>query len=148
MSYKDNVFVDTSAFKALMDERDDFYNEAGMIWQGFLKTKVELLTSNFILDESYTLLRARRNLETVKLLRSFLIDSEIPIKITRVTARDEVEAWKWFVRDWSKLSFTDCVSFAMMKRMGIKKVFSFDQHFARAGFKLVSREERERLDKS
>jgi len=137
MDYKDSVFVDTSAFKALTDETDDFYDKAEMIWQSFLKDEVGLLTSNFILDESYTLLRARRNFETVKLLKDFLINSEVSIKIIRVTARDEIEAWKWFARDWSKLSFTDCVSFAVMRRMGIKKAFSFDQHFAKAGFKLV-----------
>ena len=138
MDYKDSVFVDTSAFKALMDKGDDFYDKAEVIWRGFVKNEVKLSTSNFILDESYTLLRVRRNLETAKLLKKFLINSEVPIKIVRVTAKDEVEAWKWFIKDWSKLSFTDCVSFAVMKRIGVKKVFSFDRHFARAGFKLVA----------
>jgi len=54
-----------------------------------------------------------------------------------VTAADEAKAWDWFGLDWSDLSFTDCVSFAVMKRLGIGRAAAFDRHFARAGFKMA-----------
>jgi predicted nucleic acid-binding protein len=34
------------------------------------------------------------------------------------------------------ISFTDCVSFVLMRREGIKRAFSFDKHFRYAGFTL------------
>src|SRR5437764_153759 len=34
------------------------------------------------------------------------------------------------------VSFTDCISFALMKREAISHVFGFDRHFRAAGFRL------------
>ena len=89
-----------------------------------------------MIDECLTLLRNRCGLEKALLLRKILIEGEPVIKVIRVKMNDEVGAWKWFTKDWSKLSFTDCVSFAQMKRLGIKRVFGFDKHFEKAGFEL------------
>src|SRR3989338_211671 len=49
---------------------------------------------------------------------------------------DKTAAWKWFTQKWSRLSFTDCVCFAQMKRLGLERVFTFDAHFKKAGFKI------------
>ena len=40
-------------------------------------------------------------------------------------------------RGQGDLSFTDCVSFAVMKRLGIGRAAAFDRHFSRAGFKMA-----------
>jgi uncharacterized protein len=47
-------------------------------------------------------------------------------------------AWELFqTYEDKKLSFTDCTSFALMKKKGIEKVFSFDEDFARLEFILI-----------
>ena len=99
------------------------------------KESKNLVTSNFIVDETLTLLRSRCNLETAIKFRDLLAENSQIIKIVRVTVADEGMAWQWFIKDWSKLSFTDCVSFALMKRLGIKR-WLFDEHFKRAGFEV------------
>ncbi len=133
---KDQVFVDTSFFKALMDPQDEFYIQALKILEKLKEEEVFLITSNYILDESFTLLRVRRNLALASQLKEYIIKSTSAIKIARVTVTDEANAWKWFVRDWSDLSFTDCVSFALMKRLELTRVATFDQDFTRAGFEI------------
>lgn len=129
------VFVDTSMFKALVDEKDDFYKQAIKIWQKLKAEKTQLLTSNYILDETFTLLRQGRGKEVVDQFRKSL-SKVYEIKIIRITVADEARAWEWFLNEWSKLSFTDCVSFAMMKRLKLLRVATFDKDFQKAKFQI------------
>lgn len=128
------VFIDTSAFKALIDPKDDFHKAVKQIWSKLEKEDAMLVTTNYILDEAFTLIRARCGVETVDIFRRVLARSP-NLKVVRVTSADEAGAWKWFTKDWSKLSFTDCVSFAVMKRLRLQSVVSFDDHFRRAGLR-------------
>lgn len=130
------VFLDSSFLKGLIDFKDDFYQQAGKIWLRLRDERGNLITSNFIVDETLTLLRAKCNLETAVKFRDLLAENSYIIKIVRVTVADEAGAWQWFVNDWSRLSFTDCVSFALMKRLGVNRAAAFDEHFKRAGFKV------------
>lgn len=135
---KQSCFVDTSFFKAFVDPKDDFHAKAIQIFEQLKKESIMLVTSNFIIDETLTLIRYRCGLERAKEFKSILEQFETDFKIVRVLSRDEANAWDWFTKDWSKLSFTDCVSFAMMKRLELKRVAVFDEDFKRAGFLLES----------
>ena len=130
------VFIDTSFFKALLDERDDFHQEAIRVWQRLQAENVSLVTSNFILDEVFTLIRKRGGVNKVRELRQLLINNASGLKIILVTATDEAEAWNWFLKDWRDLSFTDFVSFTLMERLELKRVATFDHHFSQAVFKV------------
>ncbi|MDZ7586731.1 MAG: PIN domain-containing protein [Patescibacteria group bacterium] len=132
----ERVFIDTGFFKALVDSNDDFYQRAMKIWQNLGEKKIELITSNFVIDETLTIVRVKCGLEKTFKFRDLLAENSQIIKIVRVTVDDEAKAWQWFVNKWSKLSFTDCVSFAVMKRWGLRRVAAFDEHFKRAGFSL------------
>lgn len=130
------VFVDSSFWKAYVDRRDDFHNKALPILDRLMRENCLLLTTNYILDETFTLIRVKCGLQLAIDLKSMLEEVELGLEITRVLAQDDVVAWDWFRNDWSKLSFTDCVSFAVMKRLVLTRVATFDPHFARAGFKI------------
>lgn len=129
-----DVFLDTSFFKAFIDDHDDFHDQAVKVLEELENSKTLLVTTNYILDETITLVRARCGVQKVRDLREALAKLR-SFKIIRVTASDEENAWNWFWNDWSKLSFTDCVSFAVMKRLGLSRTATFDQHFTKAGFK-------------
>lgn len=131
------VFVDTSFFKATLDIKDEFHLDARKIFKRLQEEEETLLiTSNYMLDESFTLLRKRCGLESCIQLRDDLIKSSKAIKLVRITVADEAGAWEWFLLGWSDLSFTDCVSFTMMKRLKISRVATFDQDFTKAGFEI------------
>lgn len=136
-SNSDLVFVDSSMFYALVDEKDHFHHQATQIWQTLKKQGTQLVTSNYMLDETFTLIRFRRGVTVVDAFRRSLVNI-YEVKIMRVTVADEAGAWDFFLKDWADLSFTDCVSFAMMKRLNIKVAAAFDRHFQRAGYKLIS----------
>ena len=133
-----SVFVDTSFFKAFFDPKDEFHKKALVIWKKLKEKQMPLLTTNYILDESFTLIRIRCTLPVAIKLRYLLYRYSSIISIERVTVDDEVHVWEWFEKDWSRLSYTDCVSFVVMKRLGITDVATFDEHFKRAGFHVMS----------
>lgn len=134
---KKRVFVDSSFLFALFVEGDEFHKDAVNIYAQLRKAQNELILTNFILDESFTLFRVKAGLEKALELRRSIGASESFLYIVRVSIEDESAVWDWFEKDWSKLSYTDCVSFAVMKRLDITHVASFDDHFARAGFTIV-----------
>jgi predicted nucleic acid-binding protein len=45
------------------------------------------------------------------------------------------EGWQFFqIHKDKDYSLTDCISFVVMKKLGIETAFAFDQHFVQAGF--------------
>lgn len=128
------LFLDSSFFKAFIDPRDTFYPQARALWKSLIEKDAPLITTNYILDETFTLIRVKCNRERALELRDVLFHHDINLRIERVTVDDDAAAWEWFEKDWRKLSFTDCVSFAVMKRLGLIDAATFDDHFARAGF--------------
>ena len=60
------------------------------------------------------------------------------LQILRPVLDDELTAVQ-FLEKYAdqKVGFTDCVSFVLMKRERIKRVFTFDRHFGYAEFEIV-----------
>ena len=133
-----SILIDTSWFKAFIDTKDDFHNISIKQYATMSSQKASLITTNFIVDESLTLLRVRRGLKLSLEFRDLLMEMVNHLRIVRVLSTDEFKAWDWFPKNWSKLSFTDCTSFAVMQRLGLKHVATFDDHFSRAGFNMLS----------
>lgn len=133
-----SIFIDTSWFKAYLDPRDDFHDKAVAQSKVLSQEKNILYTTNFVIDETLTLIRVRSGLVVALKFRDFLAQIASHTKIIRLLSQDESNAWDYFPKPWSKLSFTDCTSFAVMQRLGIKNVATFDDHFARAGFRMLS----------
>jgi predicted nucleic acid-binding protein len=131
------IFVDTSAFLALVNEKDTNHTDAvhflEKIKEGRIKIR-KIITSDYIIDETLTRIRySVGHQEAVEwgkdILASNVVERfEVGIEIFEL-------AWKLFqTYDDKKLSFTDCTSFAIMKKKGIEKAFSFDEDFERIGF--------------
>jgi len=134
---KTPIFIDTSAFKAVVDPKDEFHTKGAELWENLKNSNRPLVTTNYILDESFTLIRARCGIKTAIQFKEILAASSQVLQIKRVTVADEAGAWNWFTKEWAKLSFTDSVSFAVMERLKLSEVATFDNDFKRAGFRLV-----------
>ena len=56
--------------------------------------------------------------------------------VVYTTHEIEREAWDIFVKyETAGFSYTDCVSFAVMRRFGLSTAFTFDSHFDIMGFR-------------
>ncbi|MCP4680052.1 MAG: type II toxin-antitoxin system VapC family toxin [Deltaproteobacteria bacterium] len=131
------IFIDTGAFLARYLPRDTHHARASLLWQDLGSTDIPLYTSNFVLDELFTLLGRRASHEYAA-SRAKTFYSSSRLKILRPTVDDEVAALDDFEKlADQKVSFTDCVSFALMRRRHITRAFSFDRHFQLAGFEII-----------
>ncbi len=132
----ERVFVDTSAFYALMDRSDKNYEKAAGFWKYFLENDLNLTTSNYVIVETLALLQSRLGFEAASLwYRDVLVLAEI-LWIAGSIHDLAYELWLSFGR--RKLSFVDCVSFVTMRHYKVEKVFVFDRHFEDQGLEIVS----------
>jgi len=132
-----SIFVDTGWFKGLIDHKDDHRGDAVEILKDIVKDKIPLVTTNFVVDETFTLVRDKCGVNRAKKLFDWMQKFGAQMTIERVRVEDERRVWEWFWFDWRELSYTDCTSFAVMERLGIKRAATFDKHFALAGFEMV-----------
>lgn len=130
------IFVDTGAFLARYLARDQHHAAARDAWSRLPKHPWSVHTSNFVLDETFTLLGRWAGPEFAADRAEALLSSTA-LAILRPDAGDELEALALFRKFGDQqASFTDCVSFALMRRHGIERAFAFDRHFVHAGFEL------------
>jgi predicted nucleic acid-binding protein len=128
------LFVDTGAFLARYLKNDQFHTKAVAAWKQVEKRKERCATTNFVLDEFFTLL-ARRTTYQFAAERARIIYSSSAIAIMRPDREDETAAVDLSDKYGDQsVSFTDCVSFVIMKRSRIRRAFCFDRDFIVAGF--------------
>jgi uncharacterized protein len=133
------TFVDTSGFYALLVERDEMHERAARILQQGERRRSTFVTTDYVLDETATLLLARGFGHLVDVFfqstlrsRACAVDWTSPDVFVRAAAFMA----KHMDQGWS---FTDCVSFQAMKARRLREALTKDEHFEKAGFKALLR---------
>jgi hypothetical protein len=130
------LFVDTSAWLALNNKNDQYHDEAVSKITKVRQQKIQLVTSEYVFDESVTIIRYRISHRAAVAFGDALISSNVA-SIEDITDEERLKAWVLFKKYRDKdLSFTDCTSFALMVKLKLQKAFSFDDHFKQVGFEL------------
>jgi predicted nucleic acid-binding protein len=125
------ILVDTSVwFAAYVDEDPDHLTADALL----SVPGDRLVTTDYIVDELLTLLVARGQRPVAKVLGQQLWSGAL-CQIIWVAQPDIEAAWQIFDTFDDKLwSFTDCVSYAVMKRLGIVDAYALDDDFKQFGF--------------
>lgn len=128
------IFVDTGAFLGRYRTDDQHHAAACAGWAYLVEQRQAGCTSNLVLSEMITLL-ARRADYRFAAEKARLIQASAVLRILRSTREDEILAVDWLEKFADqKVSFTDAVSFTLMRRHRIARAFTFDRHFELAGF--------------
>jgi predicted nucleic acid-binding protein len=134
------IFVDTSAFLAIVNEKDNNHAAAIQFLEEIKNGKIrikKIITSDYIIDETLTRIRYSVGHKEAVEWGKDILASKVIEKI-EIERKIFGSAWELFrTYEDKKLSFTDCTSFALMKKKGIDKAFSFDEDFKRLGFVLL-----------
>ncbi len=131
------IFVDTSAWDAIADSADA-HHLAALRCKEDLAGQYRLVVTDYVLDELYTLLLMNVGYQRAVAFKHQLdaLVREGVLEVVWVNEELVMEAWQVFERfnvdkEWS---FTDCVSYTVMKRLNLDEAFAFDHHFAQMGF--------------
>ena len=131
------VFVDTGAWVALRYGRDQYHGRARTILKRLRADRIGLVTTEWVVAETVTLLKARGAVEHAIALGTAIQEGRLGVLVESTPDR-RAEAWRLFER-YRKLrvGWVDCASFAVMEELAIERFFGFDDDFTRAGFVAV-----------
>jgi predicted nucleic acid-binding protein len=131
------IFVDSGAWLALADKRDQYHARATAVYPQLLRQSSRLITTNLVVAESYNLIRWRLGYEPgIRFLQSLRQSS----RLERVYTDEELEiAAEAILQQFNDQTFSlvDAVSFALMQQRDIQQTFAFDFHFQVAGFVMI-----------
>lgn len=128
------LFVDTSAWYALLDRRDP---EHLRVADAIRAHRGRLVASDYILDEAVTLVRYRLGWPLAHRLGAGLRSGDLA-RLVRLSPADLDAAWRLFSeRRDQRLSLTDCTSFALMTRLELHTAIALDQDFKAMGWTVL-----------
>ena len=132
-----SVFVDTSAFYALLVEGDENHEQALEAAASLRALGASLATSSFVVLETVALLQARVGVAAV---RTFYLDMLPLLDIVWVDSGLLDRAMSALLAaSVRRTSLTDWASITLMQERGWKQAFAFDEDFARQGLDLIPR---------
>ena len=136
LSANNKIYVDTSAFYALIDRSDRYHSRASALWPALLDDDIALITSNYVVWETLGLLQKRIGFEAASLWYKDILGV---LDVLWVNAGTHQRAYQlWLNLGLKRLSMVDCVSFVTMHQHEIEKAFCFKPHFTDHGFNLLT----------
>ena len=129
------VFADTSGLLALLNEHDEFHPRAENAFGKLRARRVPLISTSYVLVETYALIGRRLGIEAV---RSFRENFAPLLEVTWVDAPLHDAGLDLLLhRGKRRLSLVDAVSFVAMRQNGISEALAFDPHFEQEGYVLI-----------
>jgi predicted nucleic acid-binding protein len=127
-------FADTFFFIAYLSPDDDAHEHAKACFDEF---DGKLLTTEWVLSELADGMANLANRETfVKFYEALRTDSDVLI-VASDPALFDAGIELYAARKDKEWSLTDCISFVVMERNGIKEALTGDHHFEQAGFAIM-----------
>lgn len=135
MNLPQSLFIDAGAWYALFHQRDRYHQQARNFFESLRDQPIRLMTSDYIFDETLTLLRYHAGYQIARQFGEHFRKSKVACETVTPEVRES--AWQIFLDyDDQEFSFTDCTSFALMRGKNIQDVFAFDAHFQILGFNI------------
>lgn len=130
----ERLFVDTSAWIAYTNRADPDHQQV-KAW--FASFEGRLVTSNAIFSETVTLCLYRLGHHVAAQVGEVLREPGT-VDLVRLSNEDEEQAWQLFLKRSDKTySYTDCTSFILMRKLGLRRAVALDADFEREGFEVV-----------
>lgn len=131
------LFVDTAGWVACADASDPAHAACHAARDSALEARHTLVTTDYVVDETMTLLRLRLGLPSAEAWWR-QVDGSPRVRWERIDALRFERAVQLFLQHRDKdFSFTDCTSFVVMRELKLRRALTTDKHFKQMGFDVV-----------
>lgn len=131
------LFVDTWGWLTLRDKKESRHQEINIFYNHFLTQKGVLYTTDYVLDETFTLLFKRLSFpkakESLELLELAIQEGYLHMEWVTPTRFERAKVLRLRFQDKPDISFTDITSMAVMEELGVSDVLTGDAHFIKVG---------------
>ena len=137
------VFIDTWGWISLYNKREKRYKEVKSWYSDFRSQKGILYTTDYVLDETFTLLFRRTPFEAaaeaMKKINESVKDGYLFLERINLDRFEKAKRLRLKYQDKPLISFTDLTSIAVMFEEEIEAVLTEDDHFTymESGFRKV-----------
>jgi predicted nucleic acid-binding protein len=130
------IFIDTSAFLALLAQDQNIHLTAKKTLSELQKEHTIFFTSSFVLSETYTRIIYDLNITIAEKFHQMIVTGE-KVGFMQVFWIDQIldpEIYN-FYRKFSehKFSYTDASSYLLVKKFRLDGIFTFDKSFKKVG---------------
>ncbi len=121
------VFVDSDAFVGWMVEKDAHHSRANQIFSQLHKKQARMVTNTMVVTETATVLSHHSGQELARTFLDEVIDrGQFPvIPVVEDLYKETLTIFKKQTKKGT--SVTDCANVAVIRRLDIPTIFSFDQ---------------------
>ena len=136
-STRETTFVDTSGFYALLAGGDAGHANAVRLLDKAASARDRFVTTDYVLDETATLLKTRGGGRVLPEFFRIVLESAV-CRVEWIDEERFLTARDFFVKHMDHdYSFTDCVSFCIMRELKVRRALTSDAHFREAGFETL-----------
>lgn len=131
------LFVDTAGWMACADQADPLHRRACEARDAALSHGGVLITTDYVVDETLTLLRRRLGLgAAIAWWQQIDGSSRLRWEWVDIARAEKARGLFFGYRD-KDYSFTDCTSFVVMQELRLKEALTTDSHFRQMGFRTL-----------
>lgn len=133
----DKLLIDTWGWITLSNKREPGHGEATILYERFRSRKGAVYTTDYILDETITLLFRRASfnhaLEALRRIDESIQEGYLRVEWINADRFIKAKRLRLCFKDKPLISFTDLTSIVVMDEVGIHKILTEDAHFIQVG---------------
>lgn len=131
------LFVDTAGWMACADAADPVHGDARAARDTALEAGSMLVTTDYVVDETLTLIRMRLGLAAAEKWWA-QVDGSSRVRWEWIDPLRADKARAIFFRHRDKsYSFTDCTSLVVMRELRLRQALTTDDHFRQMGLQVL-----------
>jgi len=134
---ENQLLIDTWGWLALRDRQEREHDNVNTFFQDFLNKHGIIYTTDYILDETFTMLYRRLSLslakESIELIDNSIIKGYVILEWITPSRFEKAKQFRLRFNDKPMVSFTDLTSMLVMKDLNINRILTEDEHFLHVG---------------